>query len=172
MLIDGEDVKRGRDGDEKLRLMVRSIGHTLEMLGLGAATIAGAAGTVLSGATGAGAVVGGALTLGAAALTAKQAQYVRDLRSLNKLIQIIDQYAELKPKINTNRSQLRKLWDFMMRKTPEQIEDEAEKKVRRAARKAQMKMEKMLRGFPKYIEYYDEEGEKDEYPIIQLFDNL
>lgn len=172
VLIDGQDVKRGRDGDEKLRLMVKSIGHTLEMLGLGAASVFAGAATVATAGTGIGAYLTGAAAVGAGALAVNQAKLIKDLRALNKLLTLIDQFADLKPKVDTSRGKLRRFWDWMQRKTPDEIENEAEKKVRKAARKAQMKMEKSLRGFPKYVKYYDDDGDEAEYPLVQLFDNL
>jgi hypothetical protein len=172
VLIDGQDVKRGRDGDEKLRLMVLSIKHTLEMLGLGAAAVFAGAATATTAGTGAGAIVGTALTAATGALAVNQAKLIKDLRALNRLLNLIEQFADLKPKVDTSRGRLKRFWDWMQRKTPKEIEDEAEKKVRYAARKAQMKMQKSLRGFPKYIKYYDDEGEEAEYPLVQLFDNL
>ena len=171
VLIDGGDVKRGRDGDEKMRLMIRSIGHSLEMLALGATTVALGGLTVATAGTGVGAYISGTAAVGTGAMAVNQAKVIKDLRALNRMLTIVDQYAELRPKVDTSRGKLKRFWDFMTRKSPEAIERAAESKIKAATRKQQMKMQKLLKGFPKYVKYYDEDGEQ-EYPLVQLFDNI
>jgi hypothetical protein len=170
-LIDGDAIKRGRDGKEKMRLMIRSLAHgveTVALMGIAAGLGGVAVGTSL---TGVGAVAAGAGAAGAGALAINQVQTIRNLKELSKLLSIVDQYAELKPKVNTSRSGIRRVFDFIMGKSKKDIERRAEAKVKKATRKQRVKMEKMLKGFPKFIEYYDD-GEMKEYPLVQLFDNL
>lgn len=165
-IIDGDEVSRGRDGDEKLRLLAQSIKHGFELTVLGSLT--GLLSTLAVTTGPIGAVFAGAGALLTGGLTKHQYTTMKSLSTLSKLMNIVDSYGDLNPK-SVKRSGIKKFMDFLMRKSPKEIEKEMERKVKRESEKAQRKFQKQLRGFPKYVKYKDG-NEIKEYPVANLFD--
>lgn len=172
-IIDSSEVKRGRDGDESLHLLARTIGHGLEATGLAAISAGLAAVAVMTAPT----VVGTGLASVGSALSAMgvkhQLNLIQSLQSLSKTLELVQTYEKLDVKpVRTSPSTIKKVTNWFLRKDEKDIRREAIKRVKKSSKKAQMKMQKNLRGFPKYVEYKERDGEIKQYPIINFFDNI
>lgn len=164
-LIDGQEVSRGRDGEEKMKLLVKSLHHRTELAVTSILTVLLSAAAITSGPIGASLWGAGAVVSGA--LAKKQYSTVKSVKSLSRLMNLVDSYGELTPN-SVKRSGVKKFMDFIMRKTPKEIEKDMERKLRKETNKAKRKMEKDLRGFPMFINYKDG-NEVKEYPVVNLF---
>lgn len=166
-LLDGQDIQNRRDGDEKLRLLGRSIQTGLEASVMGLLT--GALGFLATVSGPVGAVLSGAAAIGAAGMTKYQLDMLSSLRSTSRLIDIVDSYRTLTPK-RKRRSKVRRFFDKLLRKSPAQIRKETELTTKRAALKARKEFDNLTKGLPQNIEFIDNNGVKRLYPIEELFD--
>ena len=167
-LIDEDEVSRGRDGFEGMRVSLRKFGHRAELLALGAAFVGLSGIAAVSTPTVIGTVVAGtgAALTGAAAI--HQSNIIGSLNTLSRVLDLADKYGELSPR--EKPSKFRRILNTLLRKKPAQIEKEARSRIKQAAKKAQQKMEKSLKGLPEFIEYKDRTGEIKQFPTANLFD--
>lgn len=167
-------IPAGRTGGQRISLLQRRISHGFSALAMASLTglLGGKSIAVALGTGGLGTPLSIALG-GAAALTGKatlkQAETIRALNATGNLLDIVDTYADIQ-KAGRRRGLLRKLGDWLMNKTPSEIERETKKRIEQATRKAERKMSKLTRRLPKEIEYYGNRGEKETMPIEDLFD--
>lgn len=170
IILDGGDFNRGRDGWEKMRLLGRTIGHGLEVTALSALTGALGALTVSSVAIPIVSILAGTATVGGAALVKNQATIIGSLRATSRLLSTLDAFENLKP--NYRRSRIKRMLDWVTRKSKRDIEKDVVKQIKIASRKAQHKFEKNMKGFPHYVEYTDSNGDIQEYPTANFFKDL
>jgi len=169
-IIDGSDVKRGRDGYEKLRLIGRGVGHGLELTATAALTGALGALTVTSVGVPIVSILSGTAAVGAAALAKHQFGILGSLKATSRLIDALDAYEDLNPKAR-KRSFLKRLVDKLTFKSKDEIKKDTLKQIKNASKKAQRKFEKSMKGFPRYIEYH-EGGEVKKIAVATLFKDL
>ena len=170
-IIDGSEISRGRDGYEKLRLIGRGVGHGLEFTATAALTGALGALAVSSAAVPIASVLSGTAAVGTAALAKNQYNIIRSLKATSRLLTALDAYDDLKPKAKS-RSLLKRLFDKLTFKSKDDIKKDTLKRIKKASNKAQRKFEKSMKGFPKYIEYEDSNGDAQKVAVSELFDDL
>lgn len=165
-IIDGDDIKRGRDGKEKVRALGRSIRFGLESIGL---AIVSALFIYLSTLV----AVPFAIALGNIAVltglaSVEQARMVLRLKALAKLVDIVDAYGNLKPHYRI--SGFKRIFNVFMRRTPEEIEKSSRASIKKSSKKAKAQFDRLTKNLPDFIEYQDNEGNIQEYPLEKLFD--
>lgn len=170
-IVDGDDIKRGRDGYEKLRLIGRGVGHGLELLATGALTGALGALAVSSAAVPIASVLSGTAAVGVASLAKNQVTIIGGLNATSRLLNALDSYEDLNPKPKS-RSFLKRLFDKLTFKSKNEIEKDARKRIKKASKKAQRKFEKSMRGFPRYIDYTDANGDAQKMAVAELFKDI
>lgn len=169
-IIDGDDIKRGRDGYEKLRLFGRAVGHGVELLGTAALTGALGALTVSSVSIPILSILSGTATVGVASLAVSQMSILGSLKATSRLLNALDAYEDLNP--DYKRSRFKRFTDWITRKSKKDIEKNVRMKIKKASAKARRTFEKSMRGFPETIKYEDSNGDIQEFPVADLFQDL
>lgn len=169
ILFDGSDIRNGRDGKEKLRILFHQAGHIFEAVALSAlGVILGGALIATGNVIGIGA--GAAAIAGTGALRMGQIKSIAHLRSAAKLIDIVDTRAKLNPSYTP--SAWRRVLNWLSRKKDYQIKREAEDRIKVAARKAEIAFKKAIQGLPEHIEYIDQNGDVAKMSVYDLFEDL
>lgn len=166
-LLDGNDIRNGRDGKEKLRLLARSAAHGFETTALAAATTALGVLAVTTGPLGA--IIAGTGAVAAGLLTGKQLKYTQAFRQTARMINIVDTYSKMNDRTAGKRSRFKRIMDWLSRKPAYEIERESEQRIKAAAHNAMNEFEQSIRNLPDTIAYRTHEGDIAYLPIEELF---
>lgn len=176
-LFSGENIYRGKDGWERLRLVPQAIESSLNEWGsyaisaalawtsIGFFASAGLATLPIIG------LIGGAILSVLFLAAGIHNHFIhKSIKTAARVLNILDAYEDMNSNRKVDdRSTIHKFFDWLMRKSPSDIRADAQEKVQDSAKKAAKRFERLTKGLPDYIYYYDQSGDKKQYPTIELF---
>lgn len=106
------------------------------------------------------------------ALGIRQSRINKSIKTAAKVMSLTKAWSEMGKSGNADiddRGIFRKMFDKLMMKSPKRIKQDAVKDSEENAREAAKRFQNIARDMPKSINYIDDDGEVNQYPVARLF---